>query len=226
MSKIVEKIKNFEIKKFLKSFKSFSKTYFKTNILFMSFIFSSLINEILLRSLTVKNYFAIKPILADITVLLFIGSIGYLLKPKHQFKYFISWAIMFTALCIINSMYYTNYVSFASFSLLETSLQIVDVGDAVVQNVMEIKDFSYLWEVLAIIFVNEYLKRKKYYEKVSKIEKGKFRAIGTFIAGGIFLLIFSTTLTSIDISRLNKQWTREYIVMEFGAYTYQFNDLF
>ncbi len=44
-------------------------------------------------------------------------------------------------MCVINSMYYTNYLSFASFSLLETSLQIVDVSDAVVQNVMELKRF-------------------------------------------------------------------------------------
>ena len=122
-------------------------------------------------------------------------------------------------------MYYTNYVSFASFSLLETSLQIVDVGDAVVQNVMEMKDFIYLWQLLAMIFVNRSLKKKNYYEKVSKIEKGKVKAVNTLVVGLIFMGIFISTLSSVDISRLSKQWNREYIVMEFGAYTYQFNDL-
>ena len=33
-------------------------------------------------------------------------------------------------------------------------------------------------------------------------------------------------MSSIDISRLSKQWNREYIVMRFGIYTYQINDLF
>ncbi|MBP3765586.1 MAG: sulfatase-like hydrolase/transferase [Bacilli bacterium] len=212
-------------KNFLPWLKTSTKTYFTTNILFLTFIVTSIINEWLLRSLTVKNMFAIKPIISDITILLLIGAFGYLIKPKKQFRYFFGWSIFFTILCLINSMYYTNYVSYASFSLLETSLQIVDVGDAVVQNVMEIKDFCYLWQILAMFFVNKFLKRKKYFDKVEKIENGKVRAINTIIASIVFLFIFMSMLTSVDVSRLNKQWNRESIVMEFGAYTYQFNDL-
>ena len=37
--------------------------------------------------------------------------------------------------------------------------------------------------------------------------------------------MFISLLTSRDISRLGKQWNRESIVMEFGIYTYQLNDL-
>lgn len=214
-----------KIKIFLDSFKVHSKSYLKTNILFMTFVITSVINEILLRSLTVKNGLSIKPVIADIAVVLVIGAFGYFIKPKHQYKYFFCWSIFFTMLCLINSMYYTNYVSFASFSLLETSLQIVDVGDAVVENVMELKDFCYLWQLLAMFFVNKTLKKKGYYEKVAKIEKGKLRAINTLVVALIFTGIFISTLTTVDISRLGKQWNRESIVMEFGAYTYQFNDL-
>lgn len=210
---------------FISAFKVHSKIYFATNILFVTFVITSIINEWLLRSLTVNNIFAVKPLLADLAIVLIIGAFGYFIKPKNQFKYFFSWSIVFTALCLINSMYYTNYVSFASFSLLETSLQIVDVGDAVVENVMELKDFCYLWQLLAMIFVNKALKKKDYYTRVSKIEKGKVRAINTLVAGLIVLGIFISTLRAVDISRLSKQWNREYIVMEFGAYTYQFNDL-
>ena len=214
-----------KIKKFLMNFKIQSKDYLKTNVLFVTFVITSILNEILLRTFTVKNTFELKPVIADIAIVLLVGAIGYFIKPKHQFKYFFTWSIIFTALCLINSMYYTNYVSFASFSLLETSLQIVDVGDAVVQNVMEMKDFIYLWQLLAMIFVNRSLKKKNYYEKVSKIEKGKVKAVNTLVVGLIFMGIFISTLSSVDISRLSKQWNREYIVMEFGAYTYQFNDL-
>jgi len=211
---------------FLKLFKIHSKNYLKTNILFMTFVVTSVINSTLLRFLTVKNYFDIKPIIADLAVVLIVGAFGYFIKPKHQFKYYFSISIIFTLICLINSMYYTNYLSYASFSLLETSLQIVDVGDAVVENVMEIKDFCYIWQLLALLFVNKYLKNKNYYERVSKIEVGKVRALNTLVAGVIVTGIFISTLTSIDISRLSKQWNREYIVMQFGAYTYQFNDLF
>jgi phosphoglycerol transferase MdoB-like AlkP superfamily enzyme len=123
-------------------------------------------------------------------------------------------------------MYYTNYVDFASFSLLETSLQIVDVGDAVVENVMELKDFSYLWQLLVMLYINKFLKKRNYYERVSKIEKGKVRAVNTLVVGVIVLGLFISTLTSVDISRFSKQWSRKYVVMEFGAYAYQFNDLF
>ena len=205
--------------------KKHSKEYVSTNVLFLTFIATSIINEWLLRSLTVKNFFAIKPLMADIALLLIIGAFAYFIKPRHQFKYFFGWSIFFSILCLINSMYYTNYVSFASFSLLETSLQIVDVGDAVLKNIMEVKDLCYLWQLLAIFFVNLYLKRKNYFEKVEKIENGKLRAINTMIASIVCLFIFMSMLTSTDISRLNKQWNRESVVMEFGAYTYQFNDL-
>ncbi len=215
-----------KIKSFLKNFKVNSKKYIRTNILFTTFLLTSVINGCLIRFLTVKNYFDIRPVIADLAVVLIVGALGYFIKPKNQFKYFFGWSIFFTALCIINSMYYTNYLSFASLSLLETSLQIVDVGDAVVENVMELKDFCYLWQILAMLFVHKELKKKKYYERVSKIEIGKIRALNTFITGIVCLGIFVATLSSVDISRLSKQWNREYIVMRFGIYTYQVNDLF
>ena len=222
MKKIIKK----EIfKSKLMTFKEFSQNYVKTNILFLTFFFTSLINGCLLRFLTVKNYFDIPPVIADAAVVFIIGAFGYFIKPKHQFKYFFTWGIIFTLLCVINSMYYTNYLSFASVSLLETSFQLVGVGDAVVENVMELKDFSYLWQVFALIFVNHILKKRKYYDKVVEIEVGKVRALNTILVGLIFVGIFISTITSTDISRLSKQWNREYIVMKFGVYTYQLNDI-
>ena len=75
---------------FFKSFKKWSKTYISTNILFMTFVLTSLINAYLIRFFTVKNYFNLKPIIADLAVILIIGAFGYLFKPKHQFKYYIT----------------------------------------------------------------------------------------------------------------------------------------
>lgn len=214
-----------KIEKKVDKVKVVSKNYLKTNILFMTFVLTSLINGCLLRFLTVKNYFDFRPVIADLAFILIIGAFGYFIKPKHQFKYFFTWGIIFTLMCVINSMYYTNYLSFASFSLLETSLQIVDVSDAVVQNVMELKDFSYIWQIFALLYVNRVLKKKKYYDEVAKVEVGKVRALNTIVVGLICLGAFISTLTSVDISRLSKQWNREYLVMKFGVYTYQLNDL-
>lgn len=213
MKKTVEKVKNKTV------------NYAKTNVLFFTFVIASVINSSLLRFLTVKNYFEISAILGDLVVVLVIGSFGYLLKPKNQFKYYLGWGIFFTVLCIINSMYYTNYLSFASASLLATSLQVVDVGDAVVQNVMELKDFSYIWEIFALVFVHISLKKRGYYDKVAKIEVGKIRLLNTLIGALIITGFFISMLTATDISRLGKQWNRESVVMKFGLYVYQVNDL-
>ena len=214
------------LKVFTKQLKIVSRRYLRTNVLFFSFVITSVLNSTLLRFLTVKNYFDLRPLVADLAVVIIIGAFGYFIKPKHQFKYFFIWSIIFTALCITNSMYYTNYLSFASVSLLSTSAQIVDVGDAVLENVLELKDFSYLWQVVAILFVHHNLKNRKYYERVSKIERGKIRAINTLIVGVILIGLFISSLNAVDISRLNKQWNREFVVIKFGLYSYQVNDLF
>ena len=214
------------MKEKIKLFLSKLIAYIKTNKLFFVFVLTSVGNATLLRFLTVKNYFEIKPILADVGAVLLIGAFGYFFKPKNQFKYYFTWSIIFTVLCIINSIYYTNYMSYASVSLLSTSLQVIDVADAVTKNVMELKDFSYIWQLVAMFFVHLYLKKKKYYEYVSDIEVGKVRALNTLVASLIFFGFFVSTLTGFDIGRFVKQWNRTYLVMNFGFYTYQANDIF
>lgn len=199
--------------------------YAKTNIIMMVFIFTNLINAIMLRGFTVGNIFAIKPVLADVVVLLFLSSFAYFIKPKKQFRYFMVWSIVFTAVCIINCIYYSNYISFASFSLLATSLELGGYTDAL-ENIIEFKQFIFLWQPFVLIFFHFNLKRKGYYEKVKLVEKGKIRFLNTVVIALIILGFFVSMLSSKDLSRLNKQWYRPYIVMEFGIYTYQFNDLY
>lgn len=212
-------------KKYWKSTKANFTEYIKTNILFFTFVLTSVINASLLRFFTVKNYFDIRPMIADLGVVLIIGAFGYFFKPKHQFKYYFCWSIFFTFLCILNSIYYTNYLSFASASFLAATSQLGSVTDAVFENVFELKDLSYLWQLLAMFFVHRYLKKKEYYEKVSIIEIGKIRALNTLVVGLITIGFFISTLNSVDLSRLGKQWNREFVVMRYGIYTYQVNDL-
>ena len=200
------------------------KRYISTNILMCTFIIGGVINACLVRFFTVNNYFAIKPILADIVVLLVITAIGYFIKPKHQFKYFMIWNVILTLICVVNTVYYGNYLSFASISLLKTATELGDYADAVIENMIQLKDFIYLIPIFTLSFVHIQLKRKNYYE-INKNENGKLRFLNMTVVALIILGFFISTLTSTDLSRLNKQWNRNYIVMEFGIYTYQFNDL-
>ncbi len=214
---MIDKIKK-GVKKIIK--------YIKTNILMSSFIITSLINGIIVRCFTVENYFAIKPILADLVFLLIITSFGYFLKPRNQFKYFITWSILLSSICIINTVYYSNYISFASVSFLATASELSAYSDAVLENILELKDFIFLWQIFTLIFVHIQLVRRKYYDKVKEIENGKVRFLNMVVVALITLGFFISMLTSTDLSRLNKQWNRSYVVMEFGIYVYQTNDLF
>ena len=200
------------------------KGYFATNILMLTFIITSLINGILVRVFTVNNGFAIKPVFADLTFILIITSIGYFIRPKRQYIYFVIWSIILTALCIINTVYYSNYLSFVSVSLLKTATELGGYTDAV-YNIIEMKDIIFIWQVFAVIFMHIQLRRKKYYERVEKIEIGKIRFLNMIVVALISLGFFVSMLTKIDIGRLNKQWNRSSIVMEFGIYIYQTNDV-
>ena len=202
------------------------KRYISTNKQFIAFVVSNVINACLLRFFTVHNYFAIKPFLADLAIVLILGSFVYLFKAKKQFTYLMVLSIIFNIICIVNSLYYTYYMSFASVSLIAVSLTVVDVGDAVIQNVLQIKDFLFLWQIIFMIAFHIYLKRKKYIEYAGSLENRKKRFTGTIICGVIVYALFFMTVTSVEFSRLSKQWNREFLVTKFGVYTYQLNDLF
>ena len=216
-----------KVKKIIKKAKEFDyKDYISTNKLFFTFVLTTLINGMLLRFFTVHNYFAIKPIMADLALILLLGSFVYLFKPKNRFKYLMILSIIFTAVCVINSLYYTYYMSFASFSLIAVSLTVVDVGDAVVKNVLQFKDFMFLWQPIVLIILHSRLKKKDHYNRVTKKENKKKRFTGTLILGIVVYALFFMTVTGVEYSRLSKQWNREFLVEKFGVYTYQLNDLF
>ena len=202
--------------------------YVKNNILFITFVLSAVINSFLLRAFTVGfSYNQLKPLLADIAVTLFIGLFAYCFKPKRQIIYFIIWTIVFTILSAGNSIYYTNYKSFMSVSLLSTASQLGGVMDAVTENIMEVKDFIFLWPLLALIGVYVFI-RKKRPDYFKNLQERKCRKKYALCALGVSVAvagIFATTLTGTDYSRLQKQWNREYVMATFGLYTYQISDL-
>ena len=204
------------------------REYFKNNVLFLTFVGVSVLDSTLLRFFcmhSIENYLSWKAIIADTFIATFIGSFGYLIKPKNRPYYYFGFCIFLTAICIINSVYYTFYTSFASISMLSLTQYIGDVGDAVVENVLQPKDCIYLIAPLILLIVHLRLKKKNYYKKIElKVDRRK-KTIKSLSFSGALLLFFLLTLSSLDVSRFFKQWNKEYIVMRFGIYIYQVNDL-
>ena len=102
------------------------------------------------------------------------------------------------------------------------SLHAKDVGDAIVQNVLQLKDFIFLFQPFIVLFAYINLQKKPSY-RIPKIINKK-DAFKIAMSGVILFICFFLTLSSVDISRLIKQWNREFLVMKVGLYTYQLND--
>lgn len=211
-------------KDFFKKFCKGTRNYFKHNALFITFVITTFVESMMLRFFTVKNFTAISPLFADFAVILLVGSFAYFFKSKNRYKYLMTWSIIFTLICVINSAYYSNYVSFTSFSLLATSVQIFGVGDAL-NTIIEAKDFSYILGPVILTLVHLKLRNTSYYDYVNTKNKARITFLKTLLLSAISLGFFMSTVTGTDISRLYKQWNREYVVMKFGIYVYQANDL-
>lgn len=205
------------------------REYVKSNVLFFLLILTSVFNALLLRYFTIHtldNFLNIAPVLADAAIVTLFASFCYLMKPKKRFPYLFILSIIFTAICMINSIYYSYYNSFSSISLLSTSRFVSDVGDAVVDNVLEVKDFFYLFEPVVMLIVYYVLKRNgiNQFQEEKKDDKTRIRfkkSIGLAIG---LAVVFCFSLTPVKIGRFANMWNREYIVMHFGIYTYHLND--
>lgn len=232
-NKYIKKVKKFfnELKanpvgKVISLFQSVKK-YVSDNLFFCIYVFVNVLNDLLLRIFTihnVDNIFSIQPILANMVIVIGFGAFGYLMKGKKRQIYWIGLTFFFSILCLINSAYYTFYTSFSSISLLTTSRFIVQVGDAVVENVLQVKDFLYIIMPIVLIFIFVKFTKKK--DDVFDDKRSTKKMLKTFGFCGICLLLFLSMLTATDIGRLTKQWNREYIVMKYGIYVYHINDLF
>lgn len=204
------------------------REYIKNNVLFLTFVITCVINSTMLRLFCInsaENYLAVAPILADLAIVTIVGGLGYLLKPKNRFGYYLGFSIFFSAICLINSIYYTYYTSFASVSMLSLTQYVGDVGDAVVEQVINFKDFLYVLGPIILVLVNMKLKKKNCNKKIEIKSDRKKKTIKTVAVGAVIAIIFILTLTPTDMSRLVKQWNREYIVMKYGIYIYQANDV-
>jgi len=218
------KITKDKIKKFIKKH---YLTFFKNNPLLLAFIITSLINTFLLRLITVGNFLNPKPLLIDLAFLFIISSFTFSIKKdKNKIKYLMIWSIFGAILCTIHAIYYTYYSSFASISLLATSTFVVDVGDAVVENVMKIEDFIFFIAPILLYYIHTRIVKKEKLRKESRTTTDKKFAILNMLLTGIVIMgITCIFITKTEWSRFTKMWNRESVVSSFGIYVYQTNDI-
>jgi len=214
-----------KINKYLNRIRLAITKYVYTNRLFLTYLFLAVCGSIILRNVTINDGFSFKPLITDIGLILIIGSLGYFVKPKNQFKFFFTCLIVFTVIEVVNSIYYTFYASFASFAELSTLSQAETVTDSILYQ-LRLVDFIYIIEPVIFYYIHNNLKMSPYYNLLDKIEKRKTMVISTFLVGLLCLGYSFATATNSDYSRLAKQWNRNYIVERFGIIMYQVNDVF
>ena len=224
-NKAKEKVSSFDTLSVLanKIIEEFKK-YFSTNILFLTYLFTSVLMGFLLRLTTSSSIGYVKPFVCDFIIVGIIGSFGYLFKPKNQFKYFFSVNIIYTALCVINSIYYKFYSGYISVSLISTLSMFGKVSDSVTSR-LKLVYFIYLIGPIIMLIVHHFLNKKNYYFNVGRYEKGKQMFCRTVIVSFALLLSVALTLSKAEASRIVKLWNRDYVVSKFGIYMYTINDL-
>ena len=215
-----DKVKKFMLKHYVR--------FFKELPLLFCFLITALINTLLLRIITVGNFYYIKPLLADLAMLFILSSFMFLFKTeKKRKRYLLFLSVVTSVICVIHSIYYTYYSSFASVSLLATSTFVVDVGDAVVEQVLKLSDLVYLWQPIFVYYyyMKENKKNKLFKGKIKEVDR-KFSFINMFVSGIVLLLFSFAIMSKVEWSRFGKMWNRESVVSSFGVYTYQINDIF
>lgn len=198
--------------------------YISTNRLSISFMVLSLIETTLFRYFIFGNPWQFMPCTLDFAIILIIVSISYFIKPSKQYNYYLIWSIILTLMCVINSVYYSFYMSFASFSLLASLSQVRTVTDSLTEK-FRIIDFIYIAFPVIFYLIHKHLNSSTYYRFMAKIEKGKKMFAATLLVAVIMIAVNMLNMDGTDYSRLTKLWNRDYNVKRFGIILYQFDDL-
>ncbi len=210
------------MKKNKKRVKEFLKQSCSNNILFISYVILSVTVEIFLRVFTIGGHFYFKAVLASISVVLFIGLFGYLFKPKTRFKYYFICLFFYSALSVANTIYFQFYKSFISVDLIATASMITQVNDSLFAK-LRFSQFLFLIFPIIFLFINKYLKKNKYYEKLESRESNiKYRKI---IIPLVCVVILLALISIYDISRFYNPWKREKTLQKYGLYVYTLNDM-
>lgn len=198
------------LNKIRKFFISFNDKY----PILLFFIISNFLNGLLFRLFTLGT-FRVRSVFFDLAVVLLFGSFSFLIKKRSKNIYYCVVSLFLVVICVINSIYYNYYSSFASASLLATSVFIGDVGDAVMDFAVQLKDFIYLWQLVGLFIC------------IRKCnEEGNVKKNFTIMSiASIMVLAIGCALPPYNCwGGFLKLWNRVIAVDGFGIYTYQIDD--
>ena len=217
-----------EIKSLISAFIKTTKCIIVDNKLVFVYVFGAVLNGIILRGFTIGNPFNLRPILADLVISLIFASFYFLVKKRYRFLYLFIISIVSLTVCLTNIVYYDYYSSFISVTFFSFALANSETGDSdVVADLLQIKFFIFLWLPVALIIINNRLKKKNKDKEESAFrrvnKKTVFKTLYIWIV--VIFVVFLATLKPVDFSRLYSQWNREYLVSRFGVYLYQINDM-
>lgn len=200
----------------LNKFKKILINIIKKYPIMIYFIFSNFINSILVVLLTIGTL-KFRSIIFNLGFCILLSSFSLLFKDhKKRNIYYICMSIFMIAICIINSIYYGYYLSYASASLLATSVFLKDVSDTL-KLAINLSDWIYLWSLIGLLII---MKLRK--EEIEKTKKRFHQSIITCIA---IICLGSTLPPYYSYSRFIKLWNRISVVETFGIYVYQMDDL-
>lgn len=131
--------------------------------------------------------------------------------------------IVLTLICLINSVYYHYYSSFATVTLISNLVYAKDVGNAIFENVLKPVDFIYLWAPIAIYLLYHFLNKKKYFTK--ELKHTKKIIISTIVTTLSLWGLASIIMPITAWGSFYKLWNRESVVMNYGIYIYQIDDI-
>ena len=188
----------------------------------IAFVITNTINGLLLRLITIKSGLKISAILIDMGILLILALNSLFFKKKQKrWNYLFILTIIMTLICLINSIYYHYYTSFVSISLIATAVFVKDVSDAVFENILKPIDLIYLWQPIFMYIL--YRSKKNRIKDKEKEEKIYFK-LGILISV-LLIGVGSLNMPKNAWSRLYNLWNRESVVINFGPYIYQIDDI-
>lgn len=113
--------------------------------------------------------------------------------------------------------------SFASVALLSNLIYAKDVGNAIFENVLKPVDLIYIWCPSAVYLSYYFLNKKKYF--IKELKSNKKMILSSIITT---LSILGPCINYMPLSAWGgfyKLWNRESVVINYGIYIYQIDDI-
>ena len=196
-------------------------SYLSDNRLFLIYVLLCLSIGLTLRIVTVGGMFKFLPFITDLLFVIFFGSLGYLFKDKHRYRFYLFLLFFFAILSFVNTLYYQFYQSFVSVNLLSTVSMVGKVNDSLFAKIHLIQFIYLLYPITFIIF------KKKIVREVNLDISGDRKFFMVTALSCIVVFLIAISVYSIkDARKFNNQYNREYILKKYGLYLYTFNDLF